>query len=93
MINRIKNKYLKDQTKSLMNSMKGCKHAIYGLCYYTPEGNIVEEIADNASPALADIRRHMRIQSAKIKDSLQKVISSPAYAKLQYYNPKKAVFD
>ena len=41
-----------------------------------------EEIADNASSALADIRRHMRIQSAKIKDSLQKVISSPAYAKL-----------
>ena len=41
-----------------------------------------EEIADNASPALADIRRHMRIQSAKIKDTLQKVISSPAYAKL-----------
>lgn len=51
MINRIKNKYLKDQTKSLMNSMKGCKHAIYGLCYYTPEGNIVEEIADNAQEA------------------------------------------
>lgn len=40
-----------------------------------------EEIADNASPALSDIRRHMRIQSAKIKDSLQKVISSPAYSK------------
>ena len=35
-----------------------------------------EEIADNASPALADIRRHMRIQSGKIKDSLQKMISS-----------------
>ena len=40
-----------------------------------------EEIADNASPALSDIRRHMRIQSAKIRDSLQKVISSPAYSK------------
>ena len=40
-----------------------------------------EEIADTASPALADIRRHMRIQSAKIKDTLQKVISSPAYSK------------
>ena len=40
-----------------------------------------EEIADNASPALADIRRHMRVQSAKIRDSLQKVISSPAYSK------------
>ena len=40
-----------------------------------------EEIADNASPALADIHRHMRIQSAKIRDSLQKIISSPAYSK------------
>ena len=40
-----------------------------------------EEIADNASPALSDIRRHMRIQSGKIRDSLQKIISSPAYAK------------
>ena len=40
-----------------------------------------EEIADSASPALADIRRHMRIQAGKIKDGLQKIISSPAYAK------------
>ena len=40
-----------------------------------------EEIADTASPALADIRRHMRIQAGKIRDSLQKVISSPAYSK------------
>ena len=40
-----------------------------------------EEIADNASPALSDIRRHMRIQAGKIKDGLQKIISSPAYAK------------
>ena len=40
-----------------------------------------EEIADNASPALADIRRHMRIQAGKIRDGLQKIISSPAYSK------------
>ena len=40
-----------------------------------------EEIADTASPELADIRRHMRIQSGKIRDTLQKVISSPAYSK------------
>lgn len=40
-----------------------------------------EEIADTASPELADIRRHMRIQSAKIKESLQKVISSPSFSK------------
>ena len=41
-----------------------------------------EEIADTASPELADIRRHMRVQSGKIRDSLQKIISSPAYAKI-----------
>ena len=40
-----------------------------------------EEIADSASPALADIRRHMRAQSGKIRDGLQKIISSPAYSK------------
>ena len=40
-----------------------------------------EEIADNASSELADIRRHMRIQSGKIRDSLQKIISSPSYSK------------
>ena len=40
-----------------------------------------EEIADNASSALSDIRRHMRLQAGKIRDSLQKVISSPAYSK------------
>ena len=41
-----------------------------------------DEIADNASSELANIRRHMRIQAGKIRDSLQKIISSPAYAKL-----------
>ena len=40
-----------------------------------------EEIADTASSELTDIRRHMRIQAGKIRDSLQKVISSPAYSK------------
>ena len=40
-----------------------------------------DEIADNASPELSDIRRHMRVQSAKIRDSLQKIIASPAYSK------------
>ena len=41
-----------------------------------------DEIADGASAELSDIRRHIRIQSAKIKDSLQKVISSPTYSKI-----------
>ena len=40
-----------------------------------------EEIADSASSALADIRRHIRVQSSKIRESLQKIISSPSYSK------------
>ena len=40
-----------------------------------------DEIADSASAELADIRRHMRIQSARIKDSLQKIITSATYSK------------
>ena len=44
-----------------------------------------EEIADTASPELADIRRHKRVQSAKVKDSLQKIISSPAGIQCQDY--------
>ncbi|MBR0351952.1 MAG: endonuclease MutS2 [Oscillospiraceae bacterium] len=39
------------------------------------------EIADNASPDLADIRRKIRAESANIRSSLQKIISSPSYAK------------
>lgn len=41
-----------------------------------------DEIADCASSELADIRRHIRGKSAKIRETLQKMISSPAYAKI-----------
>lgn len=40
-----------------------------------------DEVADAASPALADIRRHIRQQSNKIRESLQKIITSPTYSK------------
>ena len=40
-----------------------------------------EEIADSASPELGNIRRHMRIAGSRVRDSLQKIISSPAYSK------------
>ncbi|MBQ5749422.1 MAG: endonuclease MutS2 [Oscillospiraceae bacterium] len=41
-----------------------------------------DEIADAASSELASIRRKIRQQSAKIRESLQKIISSPTYAKI-----------
>ena len=40
-----------------------------------------DEIADGASPELANIRRQMRAAAARARDSLQKIISSPSYAK------------
>ena len=41
-----------------------------------------DEMADAASSELASIRRKIRQQSAKIRESLQKIISSPTYAKI-----------
>ena len=40
-----------------------------------------EEVADNASPALADIRRKMRAASARVRDQLDKLVRSAAYQK------------
>jgi len=42
-----------------------------------------EEIADSASPELASIRRHMRSGEAKVRDILQKLISSSQSKYLQ----------
>ena len=47
MINRLKTSRLRNETKEAMNSKEGCKHAIFGLCYVTQLGNVVEELADN----------------------------------------------
>lgn len=40
-----------------------------------------DEIADAASPELASIRRHMRQSTTKVREILQKIISSPHYSK------------
>ena len=40
-----------------------------------------DEIADSASGELASIRRLIRAASARVHDALQKIISSPSYAK------------
>ena len=41
-----------------------------------------ETIADTASPELADIRRKMRLAASKGRQILQRIISSPSYAKV-----------
>ena len=41
-----------------------------------------ETIADTASPELADIRRQMRVAATKGRQILQRIISSPSYAKV-----------
>lgn len=40
-----------------------------------------EEVADNASPTLADIRRKMRSAAARVRDQLDKLVRSTAYQK------------
>ena len=41
-----------------------------------------DELADTASPELADIRRHKRAAAAKGRQILQRIISSPSYGKV-----------
>ena len=41
-----------------------------------------ETIADSASPELADIRRKMRLAASRGRQILQRIISSPSYAKV-----------
>ncbi len=40
------------------------------------------ELADSASAELADIRRAMRVAGSKVREALQKIITSPTYAKV-----------
>ena len=41
-----------------------------------------DTIADSASSTLSDIRRHMRAAAAKSRQVLQRIVSSPSYAKI-----------
>ncbi|MBQ6207266.1 MAG: endonuclease MutS2 [Oscillospiraceae bacterium] len=41
-----------------------------------------DTVSDAASPELADIRRHMRMAQSKSRQILQKIITSPSYAKI-----------
>jgi DNA mismatch repair protein MutS2 len=42
-----------------------------------------DEFSDNASAELAELRRKIRAASARIREVLQKIISSPSFAKAQ----------
>jgi len=81
------------RVKEYFNPEAGTKTAIDHL-FLSLHGNrfledkiknaILDEdtIADTASPELSDIRRHMRAAQSKSRQILQKIISSPSYAKI-----------
>ena len=81
---RISKKYIMDE-KYAGSCLDSYFHALVGNKYV--EESIFscilgeDEIADTASPELADIRRKIRAESANIRNSLQKIISSPSYSK------------
>ena len=62
----------------MFDSLRGARLFEEKITRAIPEENV---IADNASPELADIRRHMRAASAKSRQILQKIVSSPTYSK------------
>lgn len=45
MINRARTLSVKKQAQEHMMAFEGCKHAIYGVCYVTEQGQIIEELA------------------------------------------------
>ena len=72
----------KNETKTviehLFSSLKGNKYLenrIYSAIVAE------DEIADSASRELSDIRRHMRLAGEKVRQALNRIISSPTYAK------------
>ena len=46
MINRSRTLSVKNYAKESMMSQAGCHHAVYGYCYATSLGQIVERLAD-----------------------------------------------
>ena len=63
----------------LFNSVKGNRFLEEKITTAILEEDV---IADNASPELADIRRHKRNAAAKGRQILQKIISSQSYSKV-----------
>ena len=62
----------------LFHALRANKYLEERICTAIPAE---DEIADSASSDLADIRRKMRAASARARDALNKILSSPSYAK------------
>ena len=62
----------------MFDALRGGRFLEEKITRAIPEEN---EIADNASAELADIRRHMRAASAKSRQILQKIVSSATYSR------------
>ena len=62
----------------MFDALRGGRFLEEKITRAIPEEN---EIADNASAELADIRRHMRAASAKSRQILQKIVSSANYSR------------
>ena len=76
MENRVGEKTSLDELFHLLSGNKYLEDKINGTILSE------EEIADSASPALSDIRRQMRIAASRVRESLNKMISSPTYSKM-----------
>ena len=81
---RITGQYIKDDKlpDTVINSYFGALHSNRYLEDKIKNAVLSEnEIADNASPELAAIRKKMRQEEANVRGALQKIISSPGYSK------------
>ena len=68
----------KTSIDSLFSALRANKYLEERICTAIPAE---DEIADSASSDLADIRRKMRAASARARDALNKILTSPSYAK------------
>ena len=68
----------KTSIDSLFHALRANKHLEERIYTAIPAE---DEIADSASSDLADIRRKMRAASARAREALNKILSSPSYAK------------
>ena len=72
------NKEAKTSIDSLFHALRANKYLEERIITSIPAE---DEIADSASPDLADIRRKMRAASARAREALNKILSSPSYTK------------